>query len=271
MTQLLGLAVNVAMKLLLSSGSFYRESLEKSFYMAYRAGFDGVEVIMNEIYYREDVVEYLSELGKIVPVEAMHAPFLVDGPSRVKVVSLNKCVEIALSLGVKKIVFHPPMKFFLEPYYWWWFLKNSFNGVDRVELCLENMPQKRWGKGRMSLWSFKSFERLKRAAQKRGLFLAFDTTHCGTSGIPLIEAFEMMGGIELVRHIHFSDFAEREGRFVEHLFPGEGELPLFEFIEYLKSKGYTETVTVEVSPDALPQDDIERINKLKALIDRIKG
>ncbi len=226
---------------------------------------------MNEIYYREDVEEHLLELGKVAPIEAMHAPFVVDGPSRLKIVSLKKCIEIALSLKIKKIIFHPPMKIFLEPYYWWWFMRQRFHDIREVELCLENMPCKKWGRRRISLWSYKSFSKLKKVAQKKGLFLTFDTTHCGTSGVPLVEAFELMGGIELVKHIHFSDFKEKGGKLIEHLFPGDGELPLFEFIEYLKSKGYSETVTVEVSPEALPEDDIERIKRFENLIAKIKG
>ena len=260
------------MKLLLSSGSFYNEPLEKSFYIADKSGFDGVEVVMNEIYYREDVLDYLAELSKVAKIEAIHAPFMVEGSSKMKVVSLKKCIEICRTLNISKIVFHPPLRIIFEPYYWWWFMRQKFNHLKNdVELCLENMPFVRFGKKRISLWSIRRFKDLKKIAEKKGLFLAFDTTHCGTSGVPLVEAFEAMGGVDKVRHIHFSDFKEKNGKFFEHLFPGEGELPLFDFVEYLKAKGYTETITVEILPNSMPEDDIERIKKFKELIARIKG
>jgi sugar phosphate isomerase/epimerase len=54
-----------------------------------------------------------------------------------------------------------------------------------------------------------------------------------------------------MRNIHFSDYGY--GR--EHLLPGRGILPLTRFLNHLSETGYDETITLELSPYELPEDE----------------
>ncbi len=259
------------LKLLFSTGSIYKSPLEKSFYIASEAGFDGVEVVMNELYYKEETPEHLKELSKIIKIQVLHAPFIVEGSSKTMVVSLLETIKIAEILGIKKIVFHPPLKPWMDLYYWMWFRKTEFfHFQKKVKLCLENMPFKKFFKMRICPWSIKNHEKMKNLAKRKNLYIAFDTTHCGTTGKNLKIAFEKLGGCDLIKHIHLSDFKEEKGKLLEHLFPGEGILPIFEFIRFLKELGYKETITIEVTPDCLPDSDMEKIKKLRELLNKIR-
>ncbi|BAT72349.1 xylose isomerase domain-containing protein [Thermosulfidibacter takaii ABI70S6] len=257
------------MKILLSSGSLYKDPLEKCFYVAQQAGFDGVEVVLNDFYFLSDIDERLAELSKILSIIAFHAPFMVESSGE-RVKSLLRSIELALELGVKRVVFHPPLRFLFDFSYKKWFKKFHWHG-DEIELCLEFMPIMKFGFLKFCPHAFSKLEELKDVASDKGLKIAFDTTHCGTRGLALVEAFERLGGLDLVSHVHFSDFRVEKGIFQEHVFPGEGMLDLFEFVKYLKSKGYKGALTVEVSPRFLPEKDIERINKFKALLERLRG
>jgi sugar phosphate isomerase/epimerase len=52
-------------------------------------------------------------------------------------------------------------------------------------------------------------------------------------------------------NIHFSDYGY--GR--EHLLPGHGTLPLTRFLNHLRETGYDKTVTLELSPSELPEEE----------------
>ncbi len=258
------------MLILLSTGCFYKSPLEKSFYIADACGFDGVELILNDIYYLSDAEEKITSLSRISNITVFHAPFVVDS-SKERVQSLMRSVELAERLNVQTVVFHPPLKFLLDISYWRWFWKKRWFDDAKVNLCVENMPYMKFGRFRINLYSIHKFKDLKDLAQRTPLKIAFDTTHCGTSGTNLIEAFEELGGIENVYHIHLSDFKEEKGVFWEHLFPGEGELEIFKFLCYLKDVGYNRTITIEIFSKYLPEDDREKIEKLRALLERIRS
>ena len=257
------------MKFLLSTGCFYEEPIEKSLYIASSVGFDGVELILNEVYYLADAESKISEFGKIIKITAFHAPFTA-GSSRERIQSLIRSLELAEKLKVDVVVFHPPMKLFMDMSYWRWFRKKTFDNMQNLNLCVENMPYMKLGPLRINLYSVHRFSELKKMAQDKGLKIAFDTTHCGTSGKDLIEAFEELGSVEMVKHIHLSDFKVEKGMFVEHLPPGMGDLELKGFLKHLKISGYRGTITLEVSPRFLPDDDRDRIEVLKNTLRELK-
>ncbi len=258
------------MLFLLSTGCFFKDPIEKSFYIADACGFDGVELILNDIYYLVDAKEKVLEFSKICPVKAFHAPFLVNS-AKEKIVSLEVSVKLAEETGVEVVVFHPPMRWFWDVSFRRWFSNSGPPSSQKVRLCIENMPFVKIAFFKFSLFCYADFVKLKEMALKKGIDIAFDTTHCGTSGWDLREAFEMLGGVERVAHVHFSDFKMEKGEFLEHVFPGEGDLDMFGFLSYLADKGYNGAVTLEVSPKWLPEKDPDRIKKLKTLLNKMRS
>lgn len=256
-------------KVLLSSGSLYIYPLEKTFYLASRAGFDGVELVANEIYRKPRIVEYLRELALVAPIEVIHAPFLVDGGSGEKINSLLKSVELANVLGIQKVVFHPPRRFPPEIKYLRWFKRTRDYTLvgGEVSLSLELMPAFPLGGLRLNLFSVNTREGLAAFARERKLSITMDTTHTGTWGWDLMETFTILNVHGLVNHIHFSDFYPWK----EHVWPGKGRLELEKFVDFLKEKGYRDTITLEVSPHELPEDDLEKIRMFEKVISWLKG
>jgi len=256
-------------KVLLSTGSLYTFPLEKSFYLASRAGFDGVELVANEVYRRPRAEELLRGLAMVSPIMVIHAPFLVEGDSEEKIKSLLKCVEFARILEIPKVVLHPPRRFPPEIKYLRWFKKTrDFSLVGKeVSLSLEIMPAFPLAGLRLNLFSVNTRERLVAFAGERKLNITMDTTHTGTWGWDLVETFTILNAQGLVNHIHFSDFYPWR----EHVWPGKGCLDLEKFVDFLRDTGYRETITLEVNPRELPEDDLEKIRKFEEVISWLKG
>jgi sugar phosphate isomerase/epimerase len=256
-------------KVLLSTGSLYTHPLEKSFYLAARAGFDGVELVANEVYRRAGAADYLKGLSMVSPIVVIHAPFFVEGDSEEKIKSLLVSVELARDLGASKVVFHPPIRFPPELKYLWWFKRTKdFSSIgEDVPLSLEIMPAFLMGRFRINLFSTNTPQQLSEFAKMRGLNITMDTTHTGTWGWDLIETFSLLNSDGLVNHIHLSDF--HMGR--EHVWPKKGCLELEKFVDFLRSSGYKETITLEVSPRELPEDDLEKILAFREVIDWLRG
>ncbi len=70
-----------------------------------------------------------------------------------------------------------------------------------------------------------------------------------------------------MNHIHLSDFYPWR----EHVWPGKGRLDLMGFVDFLRKTGYRETITLEVSPRELPEDDLEKVKAFREVISWLKG
>ncbi|MCM2359469.1 MAG: sugar phosphate isomerase/epimerase, partial [Geobacteraceae bacterium] len=51
----------------------------------------------------------------------------------------------------------------------------------------------------------------------------------------------------------------------EHLLPGHGILPLTRFLNHLRNTGYSETLTLELSPHEFPRDERIFVDSLKEI------
>jgi sugar phosphate isomerase/epimerase len=69
-----------------------------------------------------------------------------------------------------------------------------------------------------------------------------------------------------VRNIHFSDYGH--GR--QHLIPGRGILPLTRFLNHLRTIGYDETLTLELSPGEFPKDERIIVESLKEILQYLR-
>ena len=81
------------------------------------------------------------------------------------------------------------------------------------------------------------------------MFVTFDTTHIGTTGVDLLDAYAVFR--DIIENIHLSDY---DGRW-QHLLPGMGYLPLEKLLTRVKEDGYNGTVTLETCPVAMEDED----------------
>lgn len=241
------------MKITLSSGTLFTYPLRKVFDIASRLDFDGIELIINQEFLRENTLKLIAELQAKVPILSIHAPFMpLDGWGN-QIDSLHLCVDIAEKSGIPLVNFHPPSWMGFEIGFWRWIYKiRDFQeevGKGKTIVTMENMP---WvGQFKINPHLFSDMGKMIDFANSRNLFLTFDCTHMGSGKANFINDFYRCYNSGRIRNIHFSDY----GHGKEHLIPGHGMLPLTRFLNHLRNTDYNDTVTLELSPHEFPADE----------------
>lgn len=252
------------MRMSISTGTLFTFPLRKAFQMASEAGFDGMELIINQDFQRVNSRKLLAELAEIMPILSIHAPFMpLDGWGN-PMDSLKRSVELGAEIGIPLVNFHPPSWLGFEFRFWRWLYRvHDFQkdvGEGKVVLTLENMP---WtGRFKTNQYILSQTEKMIEFINERNLFQTFDCTHMGSGRANFINDFYLFYATGRIRNIHFSDYGH--GR--EHLLPGHGILPLTRFLNHLRNTGYNETLTLELSPHEFPRDERIIVESLKEIL-----
>lgn len=257
------------MRISLSTGTLFTFPLGKVLEIAREAGFDGVELIINQDFQKVSSRKLVRELAEILPILSIHAPFMpLDGWGS-PIDSLKRSVELAADCGVPLVNFHPPSWLGAEIGFWRWMYKvmdfQEEVGQNAVIVTLENMP---WvGKRvRVNPHILASTEKMIDFIEERNLFMTFDCTHMGSGKTNFINDFYLCYNTGRIRNVHFSDYGH--GR--EHLLPGHGILPLTRFLNHLRNTGYNETLTLELSPHEFPRDERIMVESLKEILQYLR-
>ena len=229
----------------LSTGSLYTYGLARTFELMQGSAFDGVEIIIDGRWDTRQV-EYIKGLAVQcdIPVHSIHAPFQTisemgaDYPS-----TLKATIALAEEVGARTVVIHPISRG--TPDLAEWLQQNLANlqAQTPVLLTVENLPRKLIKRLGILQRDFHDF--WEPDAMRPFAALTMDTTHFGVSKINILDAWQQLSAT--VQHIHLSD--EYNGR--EHLFPGEGTLPLGDFLGILGRSDFAGIVVVELHPYAL--------------------
>ena len=257
------------MRISISTGTLFTFPLQKAFAMAAEVGFDGLEVIINQDFQRVSARKLLAELGEIMPILSIHAPFMPLDGWGTPIDSLKRSVELAAEAGIPLVNFHPPSWAGFEIGFWRWMYRiNDFQeevGQGTVILTIENMP---WtGTFKTNQYILSQTERMIDFINERNLFQTFDCTHMGSGKANFINDFYLFYGTGRIRNIHFSDYGH--GR--EHLLPGHGILPLTRFLNHLRNTGYNDTLTLELSPHEFPRDEKVILESLKEILHYLRS
>lgn len=249
----------------LSTGSLFILPLPKVMELSAEAGFDGVELIINQDFQRVNPVKLTTSLQQITRIHSIHAPFMpLDGWGD-PIESLRLCVELAAKCDIPLVNFHPPSWMGFEVGFWRWlysirdFQKEiGLNG--QVQVTIENMP---WvGKMKINPNILANTQRMIDFVHEHNLFLTFDCTHMGSGKANFINDFYLFYESGRIRNIHFSDYGH--GR--EHLLPGHGILPLTRFLNHLRNTDYQSTVTLELDPAEFPKGEPIILESLKEIL-----
>ena len=243
----------MAIPVIFSTGSLYPFGLERVYAWVSEAGFDGVEIMMDERWDTHQE-EYLRSLvGRHgVPILALHAPLYRGawglGPEE----TLVRVARLAARMEVPTVVAHPPPPG--RPLERW--KKGPLREAREhgVVVAVENMP--RSGAGGMFRVRRKSCYLPEHLADVGEVTL--DTSHAGASKVDLLRAHSVLA--TQLRHIHLSDSNLDAGR-DEHRLPGKGRLPLRPFLAALEASGYPGAVSLELKPWPLGAPDPETILK----------
>ena len=249
----------------LSTGTLFILPLKKICELSAEAGFDGIELIINQDFQMVNPVKLVSSLQKITTIHSIHAPFMPldgwGGPEG----SLRRCVALAAECGIPLVNFHPPSWMGFEIGFWRWFYSiHDFQkeiGLDgRVIVSLENMP---WvGKFKINPHILSNTQHMIDFITDHNLAMTFDCTHMGSGKANFINDFYLLYETGRISNIHFSDYGH--GR--EHLLPGHGILPLTRFLNHLRNTDYQKTVTLELDPSEFPKGERIILESLREIL-----
>lgn len=250
---------------ILSTGCLFHLPLEQVAKIGQKAGFKGLELILNSPNLLDNLSQ-LQEIDQTLPILSLHAPFRNLSLWGGYLKSLEKTIFIAENLSqVQNITLHPPLLRLGQISHFWWFTKSKDLAKDlksSIPLSLENLPLP----GKDPLNNKGLAAHLKLCLDKN-LFLTLDICHLGVSGENILSATQKLLATHFqhIKNIHFSDARGLK----EHLFPGQGELPLKQFIAKLKEKKYKQLLTLEVGPACLPTEEKEIISTLKVFLKQL--
>jgi sugar phosphate isomerase/epimerase len=259
----------------LSTGSAYTYGLGRVFALAADAGYDGVEVIVDE---RWDTRQpsYLKRIAREtgVSVLSMHGPFpskrIAGWPSD-EISRVAEAIRLCEAVGARTLNLHLPERFriatltamgnqYLIPFggvsptmrrFSDWLTGGGLEEAQAatpVRIVIENLPMRLAFGRRFHAHRFNNWEAF---CQFRAVCL--DTTHLGTTGSDLLEVATRLG--VRIAHVHLSDYDGRN----EHLLPGRGILPLEPFVQWLGRRKFGGTIVVELSPHGLAAHDEARL------------
>jgi sugar phosphate isomerase/epimerase len=230
-----------------STGSLYPFGLERVYAWISEAGYDGVEIMLDERWdtHQEDYLRDLVERHG-VPILALHPPLRRGawglGPEE----TLVRVARLASRMEVPVVVAHPPPPG--RPLERWKAGPLREAREQGVVVAVENMPQSRSaGMFNVRRKSCYSPEHLASVGQ-----VTLDTSHAGASRVDILRAHSVLAA--QLRHIHLSDSNLEVGR-DEHRLPGKGRLPLKPFLAALGASGYPGAVSLELKPWPLGTPD----------------
>ena len=232
-----------------STGSLHPFGLERIFGWAAEAGFDGVEVMMDD---RWDTHQpaYLAELVEQhgLPILALHPPIYQGAWRLGREETLVRSARLARRVSCPLVVAHPPPP---GPPLRRWAAGPLAAAREDVTVAVENMPANSPGFFRVRRGSCHLPEHLAGVGD-----VTLDTSHVGASGVDLLAAREALAG--QLRHVHLSDSNLVVGK-DDHRLPGKGRLPLKPFLAALAADGYPGAVSLELKPWPLGTPDPEVI------------
>jgi sugar phosphate isomerase/epimerase len=226
----------------LSSASVYPQPCADAFAYAAALGYDGVEVMV----WTDPLSQEAASLQSLVdhyqvPVLAIHAPTLLVTQrvwGREPWEKLHRSCRLALELGARTVVVHPPFRWQRE------YAAAFIEGVERlsdeygVRLAVENMYPWR-ARGRELLAYLPGWD--PRPYPYRDVTL--DLSHTATAGVDALALARDLG--DRLSHLHLADGLGSAKD--EHLVPGQGNQPCGEVLGLLAERNWAGTVVVEVN------------------------
>jgi sugar phosphate isomerase/epimerase len=252
--------------IVLSTGSLYTYGMERVFALAAQAGFDGVEILIDE---RWDTRQagYLRRLSDEhhLSIYSLHSPFVMNVPGwpTDPIERVQATTTLAQELGIETIVLHLPLRVgylalsgfkrrlllptlpspFANLRRWMERELTAFEAHNGVRLCVENMPARQLLGRRFNPCWWNTVDEWLRFPH-----LTLDTTHLGTWGQDPVEVYRRVK--ERVSHVHLSNFNGQEHRRLQ-----DGHLPLADLLHAMRDDAYQGAIVVELNPKSLDAQD----------------
>ena len=249
------------MLLSLSTACLHHLPLRATFGLAAGAGCDALELVMSPQAWLRGP-RYVSSLAEAhgVRIGAVHQALLNYGPWGKGPGRMIDATQMALAIQAPYAVVHGTWAQAWgtpEAQRWLQALTECREYVrgSGTRLALENHGHYGPSDGQSVLGALSAFHTF---CQQHDLDVTLDTCHAGTYAMGLDAAYTMIRG--RLGNVHLSDLRRGDPRGLgrhlsnlldHHRMPGEGDLPLEQFLVRLQDDGYAGAVTLEISPWAL--------------------
>lgn len=261
----------MTLRLSFSTGALYHLPLRKTFALAHEAGFAGVELV-----YCPEVAHLgASRIWRLsqqysLPVLSVH-PSVVPYPGYNRAAHiLPRLASLAERLECPLVVLHTPKVSTLQEPKGREFVEVLLRQRDRcnprLRIALENSG---FYQPSDTAFILHNPLQLRDLADRYDLPLTFDTSHAGTTPYGVLKTYDILR--RRVVNVHFSDLLPRRifpdwrplyTMLVHHQMPGEGILPLAEFVRALLADDYAGSFTLEVSPTAVRAWDLAQTRQI---------
>lgn len=246
-----------------STGSLHPFGLSRVFGWAAEAGFDGVEVMMDDRWDTHQPAYLDGLVGRHgIPILALHPPIYRGAWRLGAEETLVRSARLACRISCPLVVAHPPPPG--RPLRRWAEGALAAARDEGVTVAVENMPANGAGFFGVRRGSCHLPEHLLGVGE-----VTLDTSHVGASRVDLLAAQKVLAG--QLRHVHLSDSNGVAGK-DEHRLPGKGSLPLGPFLGALARDGYPGAVSLELKPWPLGTPDPEVIlDRMRAALAFARG
>ena len=230
----------MTLPIVFSTGSLYPFGLDRIYGWAKEAGYDGIEVMMDERWdtHQSSYLAHLAERHGI-PILSFHPPLYRGAWNLDPQETLIRVSRLARSMEVPVVVAHPPPPG--RPLKRWSAGPLRDAREQGVSVAVENMPKSVV----RSIFGRRGFRSCHLPVHLLGLGdVTLDTSHVGASKVDLMRAYSVLAA--QLRHVHLSDSDLTGGD--QHRLPGKGRLPLRPFLSALAESDYAGVVTLELKP-----------------------
>lgn len=213
------------------------------------SGIDGIELLI-PLHFTNDDLRFIQKIlsENNIQVNTIHQPLRLFSKTDLK--EIQKLFIIADKLKAKVIVLH--LNSAGNQIYNKNYLKNlhELEKKYNVQIGFENHQKHFILACKEYLWDSKKFSKL---LQSIHFGMTLDTTHLATTGKNIVSFLQE--NINNIVNIHLSDYKSHlfstsfRPAASTHMPLGDGELPIVEFLEFLKEKKYNGFITLEINTD----------------------
>jgi sugar phosphate isomerase/epimerase len=256
----------------LSTGSVYTYGTARAMALAARAGYDGVELMVDDRWDTRQATYLRRVVGEAVPIVSVHSPFGdVPGWPSQEIERVKLSAALAEAVGARTLNVHVPFRIqdaaitagrrrwrlpilpvdANQRAFTRWLTDGgltAFQTQTPVTIAVEHLPVRRFFGRRYSVHALNSWDALETFPS-----VCLDTTHCGTTGSGLLDVYRRLK--HRIVHIHLSDYNGRH----QHQPVERGHLPLGALLGELSANRYAGVVVVELTPGGLPMQDERKL------------
>jgi sugar phosphate isomerase/epimerase len=228
--------------LLLSTSSLKGYGVNRIFYFIKEAGYDGLELAVDETYDTHNGPYLKALVGQYqLPIAVVKAPANLD------IKSANEVIDLAKEVGANLLVLEPPRLLDFKFNSW---IKRELPKIAKhfeLNIALLNAPDETI-LGFIPAHSVSSVADLKKFGP-----ICLDTSRLASRKEDILHVLNLVGGH--VVHIRLSNV--RRSR--DYCLPQEGSLPLESFLDRLKKGGYQHDIALSVRPTELKAGNDEKV------------